>query len=185
MKYTYAKKRGFTIVELLVVIVIIGILAAISIVAYNGVTAKARDAQRLQDVKTITKALELYYIDNGHYPNSSCGSSCPVPKKMNNTWSTTADGSWSVLEQALVPKYLSALPKDPQASLSTPMAASGGYNYDYVRWAGCTTYSSMQTIYLLAYKLESQPQQRDVTGQCLSGTMVTSGGFSVRIVINP
>ena len=53
-------RSGFTIVELLIVIVVIGILAAISIVAYNSVSAKARDSQRLQDVATINKALDMY-----------------------------------------------------------------------------------------------------------------------------
>lgn len=43
-------RRGFTIVELLIVIVVIAILAAISIVAYNTVAAKARDAQRRGDI---------------------------------------------------------------------------------------------------------------------------------------
>ena len=46
--------------ELLVVIVVVGILASVSIVAYSGVQARARDAQRLHDLKSIEKALELY-----------------------------------------------------------------------------------------------------------------------------
>ena len=60
---------GFTIVELLIVIVVIAILAAITIVAYNGIQSRARDAQRAQDGKTIAKALELYHIDKRAYPN--------------------------------------------------------------------------------------------------------------------
>ena len=57
--------KGFTLVELLIVIVIIGILATISIVAYNGVIGKARDSQRAQDMATIKKALMMYDAENG------------------------------------------------------------------------------------------------------------------------
>jgi general secretion pathway protein G len=80
----WAQKRqpGFTIVELLIVIVVIGILAAITIVAFNGVQARGRDSARIQKVKDIAKAIELYKTDNGFYPKiqdgasseSSCGS---------------------------------------------------------------------------------------------------------------
>lgn len=70
------KQKGFTIVELLIVIVVIGILAAITIVAYNGVQQRARDAQRKSDLATIAKSLELYNIDKGNYlyTGSGCGS---------------------------------------------------------------------------------------------------------------
>lgn len=64
----WAKQKGFTIVELLIVIVVIGILAAIVVVAYNGVQGKSRDSARIAKVKSISKAIELYYIDNGRYP---------------------------------------------------------------------------------------------------------------------
>jgi general secretion pathway protein G len=63
--------RGFTIVELLIVIVVIGILAAITIVAYNGIQSRARDVKRTDDIAAIKKALELYKITNGDYPNQT------------------------------------------------------------------------------------------------------------------
>lgn len=73
---------GFTIVELLIVIVVIAILAAISIVAYNGIQARTKDTARIQKVTEIAKALELYKVDKGQYPpildassqEGSCGS---------------------------------------------------------------------------------------------------------------
>jgi prepilin-type N-terminal cleavage/methylation domain-containing protein len=73
---------GFTIVELLIVIVVIGILAAIAITAYNGVQVRARDSARIAKIKGIAKAIELYNTDNGRYPaiqdgngrESTCGS---------------------------------------------------------------------------------------------------------------
>jgi prepilin-type N-terminal cleavage/methylation domain-containing protein len=60
--------RGFTIVELLIVIVVIGVLAALVLNTYSGIQARARDQERLTDLKAIQKHLEIYYIDNGHYP---------------------------------------------------------------------------------------------------------------------
>ncbi len=62
------ERAGFTIVELLIVIVVIAILAAISVVAYNGMQGRAEDVRRITDAKNIVKALELYKINNGNYP---------------------------------------------------------------------------------------------------------------------
>jgi len=61
----WAKQTGFTIVELLIVIVVVGILAAITTVAYNGVQARARDAQRVSDISNIAKALQRWSIETG------------------------------------------------------------------------------------------------------------------------
>jgi len=55
-------------VELLIVIVVIAVLAAITIVAYNGVQQRARDAERVTDVRAISKGLEIYKAQNGQYP---------------------------------------------------------------------------------------------------------------------
>jgi len=62
------RQSGFTIVELLVVIVVIGILAAITIVSFNGVQNKANDVTVQSDLKNIAKQFELYKLDNGVYP---------------------------------------------------------------------------------------------------------------------
>lgn len=70
----WAKQKGFTIVELLIVIVIIGILAAITIVAYNGIQARARDNVRKQDLAQLSKALKLYAVNVGDYAEALCGS---------------------------------------------------------------------------------------------------------------
>ena len=64
-------RSGFTIVELLIVIVVIAILAAITIVAYNGIQSSARDTKRVSDMNAIQKKLELFYAHEGYYPNST------------------------------------------------------------------------------------------------------------------
>jgi prepilin-type N-terminal cleavage/methylation domain-containing protein len=60
--------KGFTIVELLIVIVIIGILAGIVIVAYGGITRNARNAAVQTDLKNFAKQMDLYKAENGKYP---------------------------------------------------------------------------------------------------------------------
>jgi len=61
-------KKGFTIIELLIVIAIIGLLATISIVALNGARQKGRDAKRVGDIRQVQTALELYFNDQNSYP---------------------------------------------------------------------------------------------------------------------
>ena len=61
-------QTGFTVVELLIVIVVIGILAAITLVAYSSIQNKARDASVQNDLDQIGKLYELYKLDNYIYP---------------------------------------------------------------------------------------------------------------------
>ncbi|OGL33262.1 hypothetical protein A3F64_02250 [Candidatus Saccharibacteria bacterium RIFCSPHIGHO2_12_FULL_42_8] len=67
------RKQGFTIVELLIVIVIIGVLATLIIITYSGIQQRAHSAKRKTDANVMMKWLELYYADNGTYPASSSG----------------------------------------------------------------------------------------------------------------
>lgn len=62
------KQQGFTIVELLIVIVVIGILAALVITTFTGIQRKARDTERQTDIKAVHSQLEAYYAQNGYYP---------------------------------------------------------------------------------------------------------------------
>lgn len=62
------KSNGFTIVELLIVIVVIGILAAIVIVAYNGIQSRAIDSVVQSDLKNYTNKVLQFYAVNGRYP---------------------------------------------------------------------------------------------------------------------
>lgn len=61
-------QSGFTIVELLIVIVVIGILAALVITTFTGIQKKARDTERQTDIKAIHGQLEAYYAEQGKYP---------------------------------------------------------------------------------------------------------------------
>lgn len=128
------KQRGFTIVELLIVIVVIGILAAITIVAYNGIQGRARDSQRLQDIKTIVKALEIYKTNNGAYPN-------PVSTANASGWEVSTNGSSATnfLSALVSNNGVSKIPVDPVNSGSnsgnpstlTPTWGANLYEYFY------------------------------------------------------
>jgi len=63
-----AKNQGFTIVELLIVVVVIAILAAITIVSYNGITGRANQAAVKGQAATYQKKAELYQSEVGNYP---------------------------------------------------------------------------------------------------------------------
>lgn len=65
-----SKKNGFSLIELLVVITIIGILATIGMMSYRTANQKARDSRRQADIQAIQSALEVYRSQNDQYPGS-------------------------------------------------------------------------------------------------------------------
>lgn len=67
------RQKGFTIVELLIVIIVIAIIAAITLVAYNGVQMRAENTKTLAAVDQYSKALQLYKTNTGDYPLTGGG----------------------------------------------------------------------------------------------------------------
>jgi prepilin-type N-terminal cleavage/methylation domain-containing protein len=65
---TSTNKLGFTIIELLVVIVVIGILAAITIVSYSGITTRANTASAQSAAQSVLQKVETYNAERGRYP---------------------------------------------------------------------------------------------------------------------
>jgi len=131
-KKEFKTREGFTLVELLVVISIIGLLSSFAIVSLTAARMKARDALRKGDMAQLRTALVLYYDDNGHYPicdeinwNAAWGAGD------NPMGSAPLEGSVcysgilaSALESGSHP-IMTTVPKDPMNKTNDP-ASTGG-----------------------------------------------------------
>ena len=92
---------GFTLVEVMVVVVILGILAVLIVPRVIGRTEEARAAAAKHDIATIMQSLKLYHLDNGRYPTNEQGLQALVSRPQ----SQPAPPNWK--------PYLDKLPKDP------------------------------------------------------------------------
>src|SRR5215207_9195377 len=126
-----SKQQGFTIVELLIVIVVIGILAALVITTFTGIQQRARNTERETDVKAIHGQLEAYYAQNGRYP----------------TLANVNDGTWrSTNMRGLDGGAL----QDPKGTAETLVAAAAANAYAYtVTPSGCDNTATDCTGYTL------------------------------------
>ena len=116
------KQSAFTIVELLVVIVVIAVLAAITITAYTGIQKRARDSVRVQDISNIKKSLLLYQSYNGGVPaTTTFGGNGP------GGWNLSSSGTWLSFLSPILPK----IPVDPVNSGITDPSAGGLAYYCY------------------------------------------------------
>lgn len=117
-------KKGFTLLEILLVIAVIGILSAIILISINPnrQLAQARDSVRQSDITSLQKAIEQYGIDNaGLYVNLSITT---IPQYICDTGNISEPGApicppGTVDLRSLVPNYLAVIPKDSQASNNT------------------------------------------------------------------
>jgi general secretion pathway protein G len=97
------RDRGFTLIEIMVVITILGILAALIVPRVVGRTDDARIAAAKQDIASIMQALKLYRLDNGRYPTTEQGLKAlierPTTEPVPSNWK---QGGY--LERSSVPK---------------------------------------------------------------------------------
>lgn len=121
------KNKGFTLIELLVVVAIIGIMASVVLASLNDARASARDTVRIQDMKQLHTAFELFYNDNNRYPG-------PIDGVSNNGQML---GVGNPIDAALRP-YLDPVPKDPLHDAGNGEAPTAGavyfYSYDPRHW---------------------------------------------------
>jgi len=108
--------KGFTIIEMLVVIAIIAVLASIVLVSVNGYMAKARDARRKAEIKQISIALEMNYAKHGAYtqPENMCSDTSYGG--LGECGATGDSGDWdpsSDLRDLISDGFMNVLPKDP------------------------------------------------------------------------
>ncbi len=158
----HKRTSGFTIVELLIVIVVIGVLAAVTFIAYNGLQKRARDSIRKSDLAAVAKALSMYQIEKGDYVES--GSGCGMGgtgegwlSHKYTTYSPSTNGS--VIDCLRAGGYLKKDVVDPSGCFDT-IVSSGT-----MPWCGVAPISAYMKVnctktatkftYLLA-RLESE-----------------------------
>ena len=128
---------GFTLVELLIVIIIIGILATLVIVTFTGVQQKARDSKRKTDINAVQSQIEAYYATNTQYP-------------------TLANLNDATFRQTNLKGLDPSALKDPKASSSSICASTSSTCYGYaVTPANCDNTTVICANYTLTATLEA------------------------------
>lgn len=151
MQWAKQKQSGFTIVELLIVVVVIAILAAITIVSYNGIRQSAQNSQQVAALNTYVKALLAYSSENNQYPTTS--SACF--DGTTTCWSGTISPAGSAALVAGISTYLNGsfpdLPFDTVITTGTAGSFTGTYiafnvnNTGSCPGVGGTTYINTST----------------------------------------
>lgn len=128
------QSRGFTLLEILVAIAIIGILASVMLASFNTAQEKTQDTRRITELDQLKKALELYHIDHGHYPRESEGANGRI-------------GEGAGVDEMLAP-YMTKIPADP--------AGPGHANYYYYYDGRATCGGSDDIVVIFAYNMAQQ-----------------------------
>ena len=105
-------QQGFTLIELIIVMVIIAILVLLLLPNLANGPKRARDSQRKSDFRSVQSALEQYFADNNSYPPDGGG----------------GNGGFTGLATYLVPRYIKAMPTDPKNAGTNGTTA---YQYQY------------------------------------------------------
>ncbi len=127
------KKGGFTFIELMVAISIIGVLMTIVVAGGSAARKSARVAQRVSDIKKVQGALDLYYANNKSYPSTSGAHRGVCPSYNGGGAYTTNNG---LVIPGLAPQYINQVPADPQTSASNDsncyLYISNGTDYAFI-----------------------------------------------------
>ncbi len=150
-----SKRLGFTLIEILVVITIMGILSAVVLANLGEGQAQARDAERKADLRSIQSALELYKLKYGRYP-----AGCRAPGRWSGQIGTAyqCGGNNSQYIVGLAPEFIPVLPSDAKLN-----GTDSGYVY---------TTNAQGTVYKLMARLTVETE-----ADTLSSTEAFSNDF--------
>lgn len=132
--------KGFTLLELLIVIAVIGILSSVVLGSVQSSRAKARDAIRKQDLHNLEIALAMYYADKGEYPIANGDWLSSESDDIDGAGVTPAVDNYI---PALAPTYISKLPRDPKGGTTSIVGCNNpGYTYKraYNYWSDGKNY---------------------------------------------
>lgn len=119
-------QKGFTIIELLIVIAIIAILAGLVLNNFQGAQAKARDTQRVTDLNNVHSKLEEYYNENNAYPQTFTAATFPG---IDAASLSDPDGATITINAAVADETAAQAVADPDTA----------DEYLYIAWpTGCT-----------------------------------------------
>ena len=159
--FALAINKGFTLVELLVVMAILGILATIITGGFKNALMRGRDTRRKSDLKQIATALELFYHDWGYYPSESQGKilACPFFSDLTTCESQCQVCEWGSTAEFTDRRttYLKKIPKDPFVI----------QKYIY------RTVGSGNKKFQLFSRLENSQDQDCLNGNCVAPTVPT------------
>ena len=114
---TTMRARGFTLIEMLVVVAIIGLLSTLVFIAYNNARSKARDAIRSGDVAQLRKGLEIYYNATGGFPAALADGEIGNP---GNGIGCLGALGWEADTACANPVYMGVAPRDPASRSEVP-----------------------------------------------------------------
>lgn len=117
------RKKGFTIVELLVVVVVIGILASITIISYSGIQRRATVAAVQAQLSADANMLRLYNVDHGSYPTALDANNCPTTPDPDTKYCVKNMNGYTLTYSGTVSTYTLTLAK---GDVSYKITESGG-----------------------------------------------------------
>lgn len=159
----FSRSPGFTLVEIMVVVAIIGILAAtVSVYALRG-SATSRDAKRQADLKLLQAAVEAYKVDNGRYP-PGCNAAGSWSGEVGTSFECSGTDKRFIV--GLAPKYIRSLPRDPNRGNCKDTTSPFDCGYAYVTNAEGSVYKiiAMNTVESEVVTPAHQLASCDVTG---------------------
>ncbi|MCD5382718.1 prepilin-type N-terminal cleavage/methylation domain-containing protein [Candidatus Gracilibacteria bacterium] len=175
------KSKAFTLIELMIVVVILGVLMSTILPKLTGGQARSRDSGRMSDLRNIVSALNVYYDDYGEYPGMQGKSYC-LPESGDSTDEKTASHVSGVLQSYL---QEGKVPQDMKSSSNSKLCNADGlgkYYYVPLIWNGLDKNSFVLCADVEDYHNANMSVEDDIN---IIGTDATNADSFAKYALKP